>query len=165
MNSNILLFIVGIVLLCNVISGYKKGMVREVISFVSMIILCIIIALIGGGLQSYFDGQFLNVIIMVVLLCVVGIVKHLLDVVFFSAKVLSKLPIVSWLNKILGIAVGVLETVLILWTIYTFVMMMDLGVIEEMILDNTRENQVLAWFYQHNYLAYLLEQVSSEISF
>ena len=162
---NILLLIVLIVLGCNICEGYKKELVKSVISFVSLIIISIVAILLGNALKSYMNGEIFNVVVLIVLLCIIGILRHLLDVVFFSAKVISKLPIVSWVNKLLGIVFGFLETILIVWTIYTFVMLLDLGVVEQMLLDSTAESQILSWLYKHNYLAYLAEQVSSQISF
>lgn len=161
---NLLFIIVLILLIYNVVDGYKKGMVRQFISLVSLIVLCIVVALIGNGLQSYFEGNIVNVVIMVLLLCLVGIAHHLLGIVFFSAKMISKLPVVHWLDKLLGIAFGILETVLILWTIYTFTMMMDLGMIGQQILEYTAGNEILTWFYQHNYLAHWVEHFVSELA-
>lgn len=149
----------------NIVSGYKKGMVREIISLISLIVMCVVVALIGNGLNSYFDGEIANVIIAVLLLCLVGIVHHLLGVVFFSAKVISKLPVVSWIDKLLGMLFGIVETILILWTIYAFIMMLDMGMIGQQILVYTRENQILTWLYENNYLAVWLERLNSEISF
>ncbi len=162
---NLMLIIVAIFLLCKMVDGYKKGMVKEIISFVSLIILCIVLALIANGVSSYFDGQFAKLIVVLFLLIALGVVHHLLGVLFFSAKLISKLPIVHWLDKVLGIVVGVLETVLILWTIYTFIMLLDLGAIGQQILIYTEESEILLWLYQHNYLAYLLQQISAEIDF
>ncbi len=162
---NLLFVIVMIVMFFNIVSGYKKGMVREIISLISLIVMCVVVALIGNGLNSYFDGEIANVIIAVLLLCLVGIVHHLLGVVFFSAKVISKLPIVSWIDKLLGMLFGIVETILILWTIYAFIMMLDMGVIGQQILVYTRENQILTWLYENNYLAVWLERLNSEISF
>lgn len=159
---NILLIIAAVLLLFNVVDGYKKGMVKSIISFVSLIILCIVVALIGNGLQSYFDGQVLNVVIVVLLLCVLGIAHHLLGIVFFSAKLISKLPIVHSVDKVLGVVVGILETVLIVWTIYTFTMMLDMGMIGTQIVEYTRENNVLTWFYEHNYLAYWVQKIGAQ---
>ena len=149
----------------NIVSGYKKGMVREIISLISLIVMCVVVALIGNGLNSYFDGEIANVIIAVLLLCLVGIVHHLLGVVFFSAKVISRLPVVSWIDKLLGMLFGIVETILILWTIYAFIMMLDMGMIGQQILVYTRENQILTWLYGNNYLAVWLERLNSEISF
>ena len=79
MNINIVLIIMAIVLAAAVADGYKKGMVRSLISFVSLIITCIVVSLLGYGIKSYFDGSIFNVIAMVLLLCLVGIIKHLLN--------------------------------------------------------------------------------------
>lgn len=138
MNLNIMSIIVLVIMLFSMIDGYKKGMVKEIISFISLIVTCVVVVLLGNAFHSYFDGEFINVVIMVLLLCLIGIVRHLLEIVFFSAKAISKLPIVHWVDKLLGIVVGILETVLILWTIYTFIMFMDLGIIGQMILERKR---------------------------
>ncbi len=161
---NLLLIVLAILLLCNIVDGYKKGMVKAIISFVSLIVLCVVVALIANGLRSYMDGEILNVIIMVILLAVLGIAHHLLGVVFFSAKLVSKLPIVHSLNKLLGIVFGVLQTVLIVWIIYTFVMMMDMGIIGEQIMESTRNSEILTWFYEHNYLAHWLQQLGTQFN-
>ena len=160
---NILLIAVALFMICKIVDGYKKGMVKEVISLVSLIVICAVVTLILRGLDSYWDKDYLNVVVAVVLLVVIGIIHHVLGVVFFSAKVISKLPIVSWLNKLLGMVFGILETVLILWTIYTFVMFMDLGIIGEQILIYTQESPVLTWLYEHNYLAAWLIESATEI--
>ena len=157
MNINIVLIIMVIVLAAAVADGYKKGMVRSVISLVSLIITCGVVALLGYGVKSYFDGSVFNVIAMVLLLCLVGIVRHLLNVVFFSAKVISKLPVVSFGDKLLGIAFGVLETAVILWTVYILIMLLDIGTVGQMILDATQDSKLLSWMYEHNYLAYFME--------
>lgn len=161
---NLLLIVAALFLLCKMVDGYKKGMVKEIISFVSLVILCVVLTLIANGVNSYFDGEYAKLVMVVVLLVVLGLVHHLLGVLFFSAKMIVKLPIVHWLDKVLGIVVGILETVLIIWTIYIFIMLMDLGAIGQQILIYTEESEILLWFYQHNYLAYLLEHFSSEIS-
>ncbi|MBE5866428.1 MAG: hypothetical protein E7292_09505 [Lachnospiraceae bacterium] len=153
MEINILLLIVILFMIFKIYDGYDKGMVKEIISFVSLIFLCIVVALVGTGLSSYYDGKILNVIVMVFLLAVLGIVHFLINVVFVPAKLIAKLPIVKSLDKVLGIAVGIAETILILWTIYTFAMMMDLGMIGEYILQCTADSRILAWLYEHNQLA------------
>ena len=128
MNLNLLLIITAVILLCMVMDGYKKGMVRSLISLISL-------------------------------------VHHLLNVVFFSAKVISKLPIVHSLDKLLGIVVGILETVLIVWTIYAFDIFRDLGTLGQVIVDYTRDSKILTCLYENNYLAYLIEQLGQKLPF
>ena len=159
---NILLLVVTALLIIKIISGSKLGMVREVISFVSLIALSLFVILVGKGLQSYVDGEIFSLVAVVFLLGILGIFHHLLGVVFLPAKLLSKLPIVRTGDRILGIGVGILETILILWTTYTLIMMLDIGVVGTWVLELTADNPILTWFYEHNYLRYWIEQLGAE---
>lgn len=161
-----LCFIVALVLLAvKMASGYKKGMVKEIITLVTLILTCITIALIANGLKNYTSGHVVNVIIVIVLLSILGVVHLLLKPLFLSAKLISKLPVVSWVDKLLGIAIGAAETILMLWTLYFFVSIMDLGGIGTRILQDTKDNGILLWFFQHNYLTTFLQSVSANITF
>lgn len=162
---NILSIIVLIVLILKMVEGYKRGMVKEIISFVSLLVLCVVVALIGCGMQSYMEKEFLGVVIAVFLLCLLGIAHHLLGVVFFSAKLISKLPIIHWADKLLGIVAGALETVVILWTVFIFAMNSSLGMLGQQILVYTQENEILSWLYRYNLLAKLLEDIIFRFSF
>ena len=164
-NVNFLLIAVLVLAVVNMIMGYKKGMVKAIISLVTLVVLCVTAALLANGINSYHDGKFLNVVVVIILLAVIGAAQYLLGVVFFSAKLVAKLPVVSSADKLLGIVFGILETVLILWTVYTFVMMMDLGMIGQFVKACAAENPFLAWMYQHNYLAHGIEKLLSEFSF
>lgn len=164
-NVNLLLIAVLILAVVNVLIGYKKGMVKSIISLVSLIVLCVVGLLVANGISSYNDGKVFQVILVVILLTVIGIAHHLLGIVFFSAKLIAKLPVVHSADKLLGIVFGILETVLILWTVYTFVMMMDLGMVGEMVRTCAGENPFLAWMYQHNFLAHGLDMFLSKFSF
>ncbi|MBQ2100805.1 MAG: CvpA family protein [Lachnospiraceae bacterium] len=162
---NFLLIAVIIVLVIKIRSGYTRGMVKEVIMLFSLIITCITVALITNGMKSYQSGQVFNTVLMVLMLTVLGIVQFALKPIFFSAKLVVKLPIVNWLDKLLGILVGILETTLLLWTLYFFVMIMDMGAISEQILDWTRDNVALRWFFENNYLAVFLQAISQKVNF
>lgn len=162
---NFLLLIVLALMIGCMAEGYKRGMVHQLISFVSMIVLCITVALLANGAKNYVDGKILNVIIVVLLLAVLGIARHFLGVFFFSAKMISKLPIISWVDKLAGIVFGALEVVLVLWTVYVFLIMMDLGVIETWIMQYTADSPVLTWLYQNNYIAQLIDRIAEDFTF
>lgn len=162
-----MLIIVALAVVLKMVDGYKKGMVKEIISFLSLIILCIVGALVAVGVNSYIEGngKIFNVFVMVLLLSLVGIVHHLLGLVGFPFEMVAELPGISVLNKLLGIVAGACEVILILWTVYTFVMMMDIGPIGQMIRDYTVDSKILSWFYQHNLLAYGIDIMMQKFSF
>lgn len=158
--------LIGVIILaaCKAVDGYGKGMVKEIISLVSMAVLGATVALLAGAFSSYNDGKIFNVVVAVVLLTVLIIAHHLLKIVFFSAKLVSKLPVVHFVDKLLGVVFGLFEVILLLWTVYTLVMMLELGAIEEMILSYTEDSRLLKWLYQYNYMAFLVESLLSKLS-
>lgn len=160
---NIMVLIVLLFTIFKIVDGYKKGMVKEIISFVSLVVMCVVVVLISAGLHSYMEKQVIGVIIAILLLAVLGIAHHLLGVVFFSAKVVSKLPIIHWADKLLGMVVGALEVVLILWTLYTFIMHFELGMLGNLVLEYTNQSKLLTMIYEFNMLAPIVESVLAEL--
>ena len=160
---NFLFLIVLGVALIKLIDGYKKGIIKEIISLVSLFVLCAVVALVAGGISCYQDKKILHVVVAFLLLGVLGVVHHLLGVVFFSAKMISKLPVVHFADKLLGAVFGVLEVLLVLWTIDTLVAMMDLGAFKTMYLSYTSDSELLTWFFEHNYLRYFVEQLIPDV--
>ena len=156
---NLLLIVVILVLAWNVVQGYKHGMVKEVISFVSLIVLCLVLGLVGMGIQSYSKKEYLTVIAAVLLLAILGIAHHLLGIVFFSAKMIVKLPLVKWADKLLGVVTGVLETVFLLWMLYAVMQIISLGAVGNFILEQTQKSEILSWFYTRNYLLQWIQKL------
>ena len=162
---NIMLIIFVLAVIGKAADGYKKGMVKEVVALITMIVLCLTVALVANGVNSYLDGRIINVMVMIILFSVLGIAHHFLKLVLFPAKLAAKLPLIRFVDKLLGLVFGAAEVVLILWTVYTFVMMMDMGAIGQMILSYTEDSAVLTWLYERNYIAYGIERLLKEFSF
>lgn len=160
-----LLFVVFLVLLVwRMSAAYKRGMVKEIISFVSLLVLSVAVTLIGTAVLSYLEQDILSLIIAVILLIVLCVANQIVSVFFFSAKVLAKLPIVSFVDKLCGVVIGVLETVLILWTLYTLLVTIDMGAIGQQILVWVQENPILTILYEYNYLAKWIGTLSEKLS-
>lgn len=156
---NFLLLIVLGVALIKLIDGYKKGIIKEIISLVSLLVLCAVVALVAGGISCYQDKKILHVVVAFLLLGVLGVVHHLLGVVFFSAKMISKLPVVHFADKLLGAVFGVLEVLLVLWTIDTLVLMMDENSLTNLYATYVNDSELLTWISDKNYLSRFVEQV------
>lgn len=160
---NLMTLIVLFLMVFKIADGYKKGMVKEIISFVSLVVMCVVVVLISAGLHSFMEKQVIGVVIAVLLLALLGIAHHLLGVVFFSAKLISRLPIIHWADKLLGMLVGALEVVLILWTLYTFIMHFGLGMIGSLIIEYTNQSRLLTTIYEYNMLAPIVESVLAKL--
>lgn len=160
---NIMLVIMVVCVLFKIVDGYKKGMVKEVISLVTLTVIGIMVVLISKGLHSYMEKEIVGVVIAVVLLALLGIVHHILGVVLFSAKMIAKLPVVHWANKVLGAVFGALEVILLLQIVYVFIMYFGLGMIGQQILEYTKESAVLEKVFQYNIVAKLVENLMGQL--
>lgn len=161
---NLLLIIVLVLLVIKLADGYRKGMVKEIISLLSLLIMCVVVTLIGAGLYSYMQKKAVGILVTVLLLTLVGIAHHFLKIVFFSAKVIAKLPIIHTGDKWLGMLFGAVEVLVMLWTLYTFIMYFELGMIGEMILDYTQQSKILTVVYEYNLLAPIVSNVVAELA-
>lgn len=162
LSLNLLLITMAFLLFYHVVNGYKVGMVKEIISFVSLICLCVLIALLGNALASYVNKEYLELALMILLLAVLGLLQHLIKVAIAPAEVLSKLPVIHSVDKLFGIVVGALEPVLVLWTVYVFIMFLDLGKIEDYLYLCIRDSRLLTWLYEQNRLLQLVEQFGAQ---
>jgi len=103
------LIIIALIFVWRMITGFKKGMVQELISIVAMAVAGICVVLILGAIGSYMDKEIADVVKMVAVLLVVCLVYRLVNVIFTSLQLIAKLPIVKSLDKILGLVIGFAE--------------------------------------------------------
>lgn len=163
MEINLLFLVVVLILIYKMYDGYKKGMVKEIISMVSLVVMSVVALLIASGLAKYFDQEFAGVAITVILLILLGIAHSMLGVVFFSAKLIVKLPLISSADKLLGIVAGVLEVILFLWTMYSLILLYGCGELGQWVLEGTQKSRILTLIYENNLLAPIIGQALSNI--
>jgi membrane protein required for colicin V production len=108
------LAIVIIVFIWRIVAGFKKGMVEEIISIISILIAAAALAVILIGIGNYLDEQLGDVLKMFLILALLIIVYKVVNVIFTSLKLISKLPVIGILNRILGAALGAVEAVVII---------------------------------------------------
>lgn len=160
---NVVLLVVIALLLIKILDGYKRGMVKELISLITLCLMCIVVVILIAGLHFVRESESAGILVAVFLLMLLGIAHHVLRLIFFSAKLITKLPVISFGNKLLGMVVGALEVLLLLWTVYTFTMYFDLGVIDDMIVEGTKESTILTKVYEFNLLAPIVESVMAKL--
>ena len=146
---NFLLILLVLIGIWRVVDGYKNGIVKEIISLITLVILALATVLISKAISAYFDKQIINMASAVLMFLILCLAHTALKFIFFSAK-----PVISTFNKLIGGVFGVVETILFAWVIFTFTMYMDLGVLGEEIILYTKDNEVLTFLYERNYLAY-----------
>lgn len=109
----IALIIIAIIFIWRITAGFRKGMIQEIISLIAMVIAGVCVILILGAAGSYLNQEIGKTIQMVAVLAVVCLIYRLVHVLFISLELISKLPIIKGVDKLLGAVVGLTEAILI----------------------------------------------------
>ncbi len=124
------LAVIAIIFIWRMIAGFRKGMVQEVISLIAMAVAGVCVVLILGAIGSYLDREIGRVIQIVAVLFAVCLVYRLVHTLFTSLELISKLPIIKGLDKLLGIVVGFVEAVLIVGVLVYFLKNWGLSILQ-----------------------------------
>ena len=160
---NILLIVLAVILVWRISAGVKRGVVREVIAFVNVIFVAVVLGLVCMIFNAYHAGNYLGIVLLIVGIVALSVIYSLLKIVFFSAKVISKLPVVSSVDRLLGLVIGAAETLIIFWAMCCVFMYVDLGVLEEQLMLMIRDSALLTCLYQYNLLGVLLDTVKAKL--
>lgn len=161
---NWLMIIILVILIWRIVDGYKKGMVKEIISFISMIVLCLTVALLGVAIIGYLDKDTVGMVVAVILLLALGIAHSLINLVLSPAKLVVKLPVVKSVDKLLGAVIGMAETIIMVWTLYILLLTVEMGTIGQQIFVYVQDSTILTLLYKYNYLAYGVSLVLDKFS-
>ena len=109
----IALIIIALIFIWRVTTGFRKGMVQEIVSLIAMAVAGVCIILIMGAVGNYLNHEIGKMVQIIVVLFAVCLVYRLVHVLFTSLELISKLPIIKGVDKLLGALIGCAEAALI----------------------------------------------------
>ena len=124
------LIIIALIFIWRAAAGFRKGMVQEIISLIAMAVAGFCVILILGAVGSYLNREIGKSVEMAVVLFVVCLVYRLIQVLFTSLELISRLPVLKWLDKLLGIVVGLAEAGLLVGLLVYFLKNWGLSILE-----------------------------------
>lgn len=148
---SITLILVGILTLITGVSGFKKGMVKEIASVIALVVTFIVLALIIMIFTSFTANETDSMFIALALLLVLGLVYSLIKTVLKSVKALASLPLIRIFDKLFGFLLGIAEAIIIVWIIYMINDRWLLGNFGEMINRDRQNSMILQMIYNFNF--------------
>ena len=106
---HIALAVIGMIFIWRMSVGFRKGMVREIASLIAMAVAVLCIILIFGAVGSYLERELGKVFQITAALLGVCLIYRLANIFIISLELISKLPVIKGLDKLLGAAVGLAE--------------------------------------------------------
>ena len=161
MNINLLLPALLLLAVWPAWRGYKNGFAEEIYRLISLVAALFVLALLLMAVSSFRADDMKNGIISVILLIITGIVLHLFGIIMKSLKAIAKLPIISFLNRLLGLAAGIAEVIVGAWIMYCVIHAFPTGEFGTQIMIWTQESEWLMKLYEANRITEWLQSVSA----
>lgn len=153
MQINIVLVIVALLLLGGAIKGFQNGMIKELSTLIGLIGALAAGAAAVAAFRNYQLKNTMNVLIAVICLFIVLLAFKIIDFIMVSLKMLSRIPLLHGVDKLLGIAAGIAEAVVIVWIAFLLITAFDIAGIRSVVLECIRENEFLSLLFYNNYIA------------
>jgi len=151
MNINITLLGVIVLTLFLVIHGYKKGMTREISGLAALFAGLFVLAIAIMLISSFSAGEMTNTVYSIILLVLFGAAYGIVKFLLRSAKAVSNLPILHFLDCVAGSVIGVLKSLVIIWIVFLLCEHNLLGEATEYVRGDIAENTFLKLLYEYNF--------------
>lgn len=153
---HIILIAVVLILLGGAVKGFQNGFVTEVSNVISLIAALVVVAIFVMGVKEYMQDEMVHVIVLVIALLLVVTVYKVVNFILASLKIIMKLPVASGLNRFLGIVLGTVKGLVVIWLFFIIISSFSLGQMNQVILDAVHKNVFLEFLYNNNLLIYAI---------
>lgn len=159
MDINILFIIVIAILGIGVIWGWKRGFLESVIRIISCILGILVLIVVAKGIGSFMQKSYVQVVMAFALLAVIRLIHKIMRFLTDSFKLVRAIPIGKLADKFAGAALGLAESVLIVWLGFLLLGVFDTLGLNAWVLEQVEQSRFLTIMYHSNYLIALLQKV------
>lgn len=144
----VVVILFAVYLMCR---GYKKGFTKQISEIIALAAAFFVLALLYMLFSSYQAGETVNVVYSIIFLVIFALIHGIVKFFLGSAKAISRLPIIHFLDKVLGIAAGAIKSLLIVWLLFMFCMEYNVGELTEYVRADIAKSTILKLIYQFNF--------------
>ncbi len=157
----VIVFIIFMII--RMVIAFKRNFVNELWGLLALILSAFIVLLISFGFRAHFTEDSLIAWSGVVLVILMLVLYKLLEVLFTSFKFMAKLSDVSKADRVVGPLIAILETVVLIWGVYSIMLVMNRGAVYDIMMSSAKHNIVMKFLYEYNYIYILGEPLKDSI--
>lgn len=159
MNLSILSIAIVVFFILCAVEGFKKGFVKETIEVVSLILGLIILFVLIRAIGNVIQGSYFHVIVAVLILAMLLAVDKVAKIILRSCKIVSELPVISWVNQLAGAIFSVAKGLIGIWLGFIVLGFFDIPIVQPWIMSQVEQSRFLGILYHSNYIVYLLKAI------
>lgn len=152
MGMNITMIIVLLIIVSGAFKGWKMGLIQEIVSLVSLVVLVGVLLLIFSGIQSFHDKNYVQIVVIVIMLVIISFATKIGSLISKLGKSVAELPLLSLLNRSGGLVVGVAEALFFIWVGMVVMIMFENTEISQFLIAEVNENAFLHYLFDINFL-------------
>ena len=157
MDINIVWIIAVLLLAAGAVKGFRKGLVEGVVRITSYVIGIIVLSVLVKGIGSFIQGSILNVLMALILLVVIRLLHRIIKLLLDSCRLVSRLPVVKWLDRLGGTLLGIAQMVCLIWALFILFGYFDILHLNGWILEMVNQSRLLSLLYHTNYIIRLMQ--------
>ena len=157
MDINIVWIIAVLLLAAGAVKGFRKGLVEGVVRITSYVIGIIVLIVLAKGIGSFIQGSILNVLLALILLVVIRLLHRIIKLLLDSCRLVSRLPVVKWLDRLGGTLLGIAQMVCLIWALFIMFGYFDILHLNGWILEMVNQSRLLSLLYHTNYIIRLMQ--------
>lgn len=157
MDINIVWIIAVLLLATGAVKGFRKGLVEGVVRITSYMIGIIVLIVLAKGIGSFIRGSILNVLMALILLVVIRLLHRIIKLLLDSCRLVSRLPVVKWLDRLGGTLLGIAQMVCLIWALFILFGYFDILHLNGWILEMVNQSRLLSLLYHTNYIIRLMQ--------
>ncbi|MGN1160535.1 MAG: CvpA family protein [Lachnospiraceae bacterium] len=139
-----------VIILIFAFRGHCKGIAMEIASLISVLLSLLGVALIIRMVGSYLEENTSGIVQALVFFVVLAFLSQIFRLIITSLKILTKLPVIHFLNGFLGMIVGIAEGVVVVWALFIVITKYDVAGQSLNWLEQIAENDILFYMYEKN---------------
>ena len=143
MDINILFIIVIAILGIGVIWGWKRGFLESVIRIRSCILGILVLIVVAKGIGSFIQKSYVQVVMAFALLAAIRLIHKIMRFLTDSFKLVRAIPIGKLADKFAGAALGLAESVLIVWLGFLLLGVFDTLGLNAWVLEQVEQSRFL----------------------
>lgn len=159
MEISILGITIAIFFVICAIDGLKKGLVAEVIRLITTIIGFVILFILLKAIGNVMHGSYLHLVTAVMVLGIILGVHKIIDIILESCEIVSKLPVISWINRLAGAVFGIVQGLIGIWVCFIVIGYFNIPLVQPWIMQQVEQSKFLGILYHSNIIIYFLRQI------
>ena len=157
---NWLIVIAALLMIWRLIDGIRNGFVEELARMVTLVFILLIAALVVIAVGGYMNKNIVTVVVAIVLILVACALHKVIMLPLDVFEKGTKLKAMKVIDKILGVAIGLVEGVLVVWFVFavaTSIQDMGPNVVTGWVVENITRSSLLSMVQSMNPIQVVME--------